>query len=361
MPMGIAGMGLALGSFIPAGKVRWRPASSSRSVPAGPILPAYSHFRELDLGAREGSGAAGPHLPPALPDARANNCACKGPDKPEEKPPIPHEPSEKVVAETREPVAAAVTGAWEAVRGAVRGAVERARAVVSAGIGTVAGSPAGRMVVTGVDAVLGKSEELLDRYLPGTDEELASAAEGSETAAAAWRRQSYPARLGSLSGRLRRRALRQALGWLRGARRSLAPLLHVRQLIDCVKRGVDGMLRGARQRLGLQRGPGEAAAVPETAAAPPGGTRVRGTRSRSLHDLPGLVLAQGRERAQVTIGELLDYVAQHAPLPWLVGPFAPVLVEYPEDSPVDMAKWHGCLAVGGSHRAPGSPRLCSEL
>ncbi|NWH78745.1 PLIN3 protein, partial [Piaya cayana] len=73
------------------------------------------------------------------------------------------------------------------------------------------------------------------------------------------------------------------------------------------------------------------------------------SHARSFHDLSGLVLAQSRERvtrAQLSIDELLEYVGQHAPLPWLVGPFAPALVEYPEDVPVEMAKWEGCVTVG---------------
>ncbi|NWX80777.1 PLIN3 protein, partial [Alca torda] len=73
------------------------------------------------------------------------------------------------------------------------------------------------------------------------------------------------------------------------------------------------------------------------------------SRAHSFHDLSGLVLAQSREtvtRAQLSIDELLEYVGQHAPLPWLVGPFAPVLVEYPEDVPVEMSKWEGCVTVG---------------
>ncbi|NXG67539.1 PLIN3 protein, partial [Hemiprocne comata] len=72
-------------------------------------------------------------------------------------------------------------------------------------------------------------------------------------------------------------------------------------------------------------------------------------RAHSLHDLSDLVLVQSREtvaRAQSGIDELLEYVGQHTPLPWLVGPFAPVLVEYPEDVPVEMAKWEGCITVG---------------
>ncbi|NXV72519.1 PLIN3 protein, partial [Atlantisia rogersi] len=69
----------------------------------------------------------------------------------------------------------------------------------------------------------------------------------------------------------------------------------------------------------------------------------------SFHELPGLVLEQSRERvmrAQSSIDELLEYVGQHTALPWLVGPFAPALVEYPEDGPRErMAKWEGCVTV----------------
>lgn len=86
-------------------------------------------------------------------------------------------------------------------------------------------------------------------------------------------------------------------------------------------------------------------------------------RARSFHDLSDMVLAQSRQtvtRAQLSIDEFIEYVGQHAPLPWLVGPFAPALVEYPEDSPVEMAKWNGCVTVGGGgHRAHGTPQSCS--
>ncbi|NWI66759.1 PLIN3 protein, partial [Todus mexicanus] len=72
------------------------------------------------------------------------------------------------------------------------------------------------------------------------------------------------------------------------------------------------------------------------------------SRAHTFHELPSLVLAQSREtvaRAQLSVDELLEYVGQHAPVPWLVGPFAPALVEYPEDVPVEMAKWEGCVTV----------------
>lgn len=85
--------------------------------------------------------------------------------------------------------------------------------------------------------------------------------------------------------------------------------------------------------------------------------------ARSFQDLSSLVLAQSRDtvtRAQLNLEGLLEHVGQHTPLPWLVGPFAPALVEYPEDVPVDMSKWEGCVTMGGTHQVPAAPRLCSQ-
>ncbi|NXF40559.1 PLIN3 protein, partial [Nyctibius bracteatus] len=350
----------------------------------------------------------------------ANEYACKGLDKLEEKLPILQQPPEKVtsplgdtgwglssagrgagtsrpsavpsqvVAGTRELVTSTVSGAVGLARGAVRGGVERTRSALSTGVSTVVGSRVGRLVATGVDAVLGTSEELVERYLPGTDEELEVAA-GTEVATLErqGRRQSYFVRVGSLSAKLRHRALRRSLGELRRARlsaqRVLAQLHHIFELIEQGRRGMDGSLNGARQRLHRmwlewsQQDAGHRCPLPSLqvevrtlamlrgllrqlhtactrlvagARAFPGsvqetaghvrhgveGVQASLSHAHSFHDLSDLVLAQSREtvlRAQLSIDELLEYVGQHAPLPWLVGPFAPALVEYPEDVPIE--------------------------
>ncbi|NXF55466.1 PLIN3 protein, partial [Oceanites oceanicus] len=351
----------------------------------------------------------------------ANEYACKGLEKLEEKLPILQQPPERVtsplgapggsspgrgagpwrpsavpsqvVAGTRELVSSTMSGAVGLARGAVQGGVERTRSVLSTGVSTVVGSRVGQLLATGVDAVLGKSEELVERYLPGTDEELAVAA-GVEVASPERqrRRQSYFIRVGSLSAKLRHRALRRSLGELQRARHSaqrvLAQLHHIFELVEQGRQGMDGPLYGARQhlhRMWLEAGRGTITpqghhcpltalqvetrtlamlrgllrqlhaactrlatgtrVLPSSVQQTAGRVRhsVEGvqaslSRARSFHDLSGLVLAQSREtvtRAQLSIDELLEYVGQHAPLPWLVGPFAPALVEYPEDVPVE--------------------------
>ncbi|XP_064493489.1 perilipin-3-like isoform X1 [Pseudopipra pipra] len=339
----------------------------------------------------------------------ANELACKGLDKLEEKLPILQQPPERVVAGTRE---------------LVSGAVART-------LGTVTGTRVGRLLVTGVGTVLGRPEQLVGRYLPGTEEELAATggtevARGTEMGTAGpevapgpavsplgWQRrwQSCFVRVGSLSAELRHRALRRSLGELRRARHSaqhlLAQLHHLIQLIEEGQRGSDGPRSGTRERLHrlwlewsrqegvpmeesevearalamlrglLQQLHGACARLVSGARAFPSsvqetaghvrhgveGVQAALARARSFHDLSELVLAQSRDgvaRAQLGIEELLEHVGQHTPLPWLVGPFAPALVEYPEDAPVDMAKWEGCVTVGGTRQAPAAPRVCSQ-
>ncbi|XP_053905972.1 perilipin-3-like isoform X2 [Cuculus canorus] len=342
----------------------------------------------------------------------ANEYACKGLDKLEEKLPILQQPPERLVAGTRDLVSSSVSGAVGLACSAVQGSVERTRSVLSSGVSTVVGSRVGQLLATGMDTVLGKSEELVERYLPGMDEEPVAAA-GVEVASLERQRRwdSYFVRVGSLSTKLRHRALRRSLGELQRARHSaqqvLAQLHRIFELIEQGRQGMDESLYSARQHLhrmwlewsqqdavpmeeskvetrtlamlhGLlhqlraacTRLAASARAFPSSVQETAGHVRhgVEGVQAslshaHTFHDLSGLVLAQSRERvmrAQLSIDELLEYVGQHAPLPWLVGPFAPALVEYPEDVPVEMTKWEGCITVGGSHRVPAPPRLCSQ-
>ncbi|KAJ7419391.1 Perilipin-3 [Willisornis vidua] len=326
----------------------------------------------------------------------ANELACKGLDKLEEKLPILQQPPERVVAGTRELVLSTVARTLH----------------------TMVGTRMGRLLVTGMDTVLGKSEELVQRYLPRTTEEQAApvGAEvppGREVAPAEQQRrwQSYFIRVGSLSAKLRHRALRRSLGELQWARHSaqqlLAQLHHLIQQIEEGQRGTDGhrhstrehlhrlwlewsqqeavpmeeskveartlaMLQGLLQQLqgACARLASGACALPSSVQETVGHVRhgVEGIQAslacaRSFHDLSELVLAQSRDtvaRAQLGIDELLEHVGQHTPLPWLVGPFAPALVERPEDGTVEMAKWEGCVTVGGTCQVPAAPRVCSQ-
>ncbi|XP_074795486.1 perilipin-3-like isoform X2 [Natator depressus] len=325
----------------------------------------------------------------------ANEYACRGLDKLEEKLPILQQPTDQILSNTKDLVTATVTGAKDAVsntmtgmvdmtKGAVQGSVELTRSAVTSGVNTVMGSAVGQMVVSGMGAVLGKSEELVDHYLPMTDEELAKLAtsvEGFEMASVEQQRQqqSYFVRLGSLSTKLRHRAYQHSLGKLRNAQRStqeaLSQLHQTIELIEHAKQGVDQKLRDGQEKLHQmwlewsQKQPSQSKEmgsvqleVEEQALAMsrsltqqlqttcltlvsslqglPADLQDKAQLVRhqvqelhasfstasSFHDLTGSVLAQSRERvtkARKLVDELMDHVMHNVPLSWLVGPFAP--------------------------------------
>ncbi|NXY11658.1 PLIN3 protein, partial [Pteruthius melanotis] len=218
----------------------------------------------------------------------ANEFACKGLDKLEEKLPILQQPPEKLISDTKllvtstvtgakdvltstvagakdavsstvagakDAVTSRVTGVMDMTKGAVQGGMELTRSAVSSGVSTVMGSTVGQMVASGVGSVLGKSEELVDHYLPMTDEELAklaTAVEGFEPEQQR-QQQSYFVRLGSLSTKLRHRALQHSLGKLQSARQSsqdlLAQLQRTLDLAEHLRQGVDQRLQGGQEKL----------------------------------------------------------------------------------------------------------------
>uniref|UniRef100_A0A8C4JAY7 Perilipin n=1 Tax=Dromaius novaehollandiae TaxID=8790 RepID=A0A8C4JAY7_DRONO len=325
----------------------------------------------------------------------ANEYACKGLEKLEEKLPILQQPTEKVtprfgagerdvltstVAGAKDAVTSRVTGVMDMTKGAVQGSVELTKSAVTSGVNTVMGSTVGQMVVSGVGSMLEKSEELVDHYLPMTDEELAklaTAVEGFEMEQQK-QQQSYFVRLGSLSSKLRHRALQHSLGKLQSARQSsqdvLAQLQRTLDLAEHLKQGMDQKLQGGQEKLQQmwlewsKKQPGGDGGVP---GAPPveSGTvavlhgltqqlqstcqplvsslqglpasiqeqagqvrqnveelRAALASVASLQDVTASVLAQARSRAaraRELMDELVEHVAHNTPLSWLVGPFAP--------------------------------------
>ncbi|NXR57915.1 PLIN3 protein, partial [Rhadina sibilatrix] len=333
----------------------------------------------------------------------ANEFACKGLDKLEEKLPILQQPPQKIISDTKllvtstvtgakdvltstvagakdavdavagakDAVTSRVTGVMDMTKGAVQGGVELTRSAVNSGISTV-----GQMV----GSVLGKSEELVDHYLPMTDEELAklaTAVEGFEPEQQK-QQQSYFVRLGSLSTKVRQRALQHSLGKLQSARQSsqdlLAQLQRTLDLVENLKQGVDQRLQGGQEKLqqlwlewskkqpggGKEQLPPEAvesgtltmlqglsqqlqsscqplvsslqglpASIQDTAGQVRHNVEELGAALASvtsLQDVTGPVLARARShaaKAQQKMDELVEHVAFNTPLTWLVGPFAP--------------------------------------
>ncbi|OWK51478.1 Perilipin-3 [Lonchura striata] len=279
------------------------------------------------------------------------------------------------VAGAKDAVSSRVTGVMDMTRGAVQGGVELTRSAVSSGVSTV-----GQMVTSGVGSVLGKSEELVDHYLPMTDEELAklaTAVEGFEPEQQR-QQQSYFVRLGSLSTKVQHRALQHSLAKLQSARQSsqdlLAQLQRTLDLVEQLRQGVDQRLQGGQEKLqqlwlewskkqpggGKDQVPPEAVesgtlsmlqglsqqlqsscqplvsslqGLPATVQDTAGQVRHNVEELRaalasvtSLQDVTGPVLARARghaTKARQLMDELVERVAFNTPLTWLVGPFAP--------------------------------------
>ncbi|CAM2114691.1 unnamed protein product [Caretta caretta] len=329
--------------------------------------------------------------------AAANEHACRGLDRLEEQLPILQQPIEKVALDAQEVLRATMVGAKDAVcspvtkakdavtsmvgmaQGAVQESVEVTKSAVTSSMSTVMGSRMGQMAASVIDTALGKSEQLVDYYLPMTEEELAELAttplEGPGEAPAEQR--SYYVRLGSLSSTLRQRAYQHALGKMRQARqRTLEALSQLQQIIDLIshaKQAVDQKLHNGQDRLyqmWLQycRGKLEGQEEPDSAkveaqalATSQSLTQqlkttcltllgsIQGLPSTiqdkaqqvsssteelqasfssagSFQDLSSSALARGREmvtKAQKSLDELLEYVTQNIPLDWIVGPFTP--------------------------------------
>ncbi|XP_060088653.1 perilipin-3-like isoform X2 [Heteronotia binoei] len=331
----------------------------------------------------------------------ANEYVSRGLDKLEEKLPILQQPTDKIFSDTKELVTSTVSGAKDALsntvtgardavtstvtgvvdktKEAVQGGVEMTRSAVATSVNTV-----GQMMASGVDTVLGKSEDLIEHYLPITEQELAQLAtsmEGFDMASVEQQKeqQSYFVRLGSLSCKVRHRAYQHSLGKLRNARQGtqdvLSQLSQTIELIEHIKQGVDQTVQSAQEKLhqmwlewnpkslpeasqkdvpqpeieslalevshgiAQQLHSSTAALVSNLQGLPEGiqekvnlvrqnvdELRTSFLSAKSFQDLTASILAQSRERvtqARELTDELLEHVTHNTPLSWLVGPFTP--------------------------------------
>ncbi|XP_005405834.1 PREDICTED: perilipin-3 isoform X1 [Chinchilla lanigera] len=239
---------------------------------------AEKGVRTLTAAAVSGAQPILSRLEPQL--ASASEYAHRGLDKLEENLPILQQPTEKVLADTKELVSAKVSEARDAVshtvssakdsvatrvagavdvtRGAVQSGVDMTKSAVTSGVQSVIESRVGQMVLSGAETVLGKSEAWADNHLPMTNAELARLAtslEGFDVASVQQQRQeqSYFVRLGALSERMRQHAYEHSLAKLRStkerAQAALQQLAHALSLMETVKGGVDRKLLEGQEKL----------------------------------------------------------------------------------------------------------------
>uniref|UniRef100_K7F5L7 Perilipin n=1 Tax=Pelodiscus sinensis TaxID=13735 RepID=K7F5L7_PELSI len=298
--------------------------------------------------------------------------------------------TEEAMSDTQELVSSRLTDVKESMirvvdmtKEAMQDGMKTTRSVVAEGMSTIVESRMGQLAISGMEAMLEKSEELLDHYLPMTEEELAKLAESVEgaevSAAQPQEHRSYFVLLGSLSTKLRQRAYRYSLDKMRRTSHSISEALSQLQqtmgLIDYIKQGVTlpdvqekfqhvwlnwnrkqrkgseitdlanpehnmesetlAMSRSILQQLqdacrvlvsSIQGLPANLQDKVRQVYQNMGELHASFSTASSFQDLSSSLLTQSQEmvtKAQEYVDELMAYVMQNTPLSWIVGPFAP--------------------------------------
>ncbi|XP_075753473.1 perilipin-3-like [Pelodiscus sinensis] len=328
-------------------------------------------------------------VPPTLEPQEADSVpvASEEPEKVEENLPTIQQTAEKAMSDAQEMVSSRLTDVKESMirvvdltKEAMQDGMKTTRSVVAEGMSTIADSRMGQLAISGMEAVLEKSEALLDHYLPMTEDELAELAEpveGAEVSAAQpQEHRSYFVRLGSLSTKLRQRAYCYSLDKMRRTSHSISEALSQLQqtmgLIEHSKQGVTlqdvqekfqhmwlnwkqpkgseirdlanpemesetlAMSRSILQQLqdacrvlvlSIQGLPANFQDKVQQVSRNVGELHASFSTARSFQDLSSSLLTQSQEmvtKAQEYVDELMAYVMQNTPLSWIVGPFVPL-------------------------------------
>ncbi|XP_075753368.1 perilipin-3-like isoform X3 [Pelodiscus sinensis] len=276
----------------------------------------------------------------------------------------------KELASSKVEAASKLSSLVDLTREAVQGSVDSTKSVMTYSVSTAMGSRMGQMAMSGMEAVLEKSEELLDQYLPITDEE--------QEQEAPLQHPSYFVRLGSLSSKLRHRTYQHSLTKIKNTRQSiqegLSQLHHTIDLIEYVKQGMDQTLQDGQEKLhqmwldwskrqtggnedkdlvqseqlesraltmfqsivqqlqatcltllsSIQGFPSSIQDKVQEVRCSTKELQASFSTVHSFQDLSSSILTQSRKKvtkAQEYMDELLEYIVHNTPLSWLVGPF----------------------------------------
>ncbi|KAL9821459.1 perilipin-2 isoform 2-T3 [Geothlypis trichas] len=319
----------------------------------------------------------------------ANNYACIGLDKIEERLPILNQPTDKVVANAkdvvvgaREAVTTTVTGAKETVahtitgvvdktKEAVQDSVEMTKSVVNGSINTVLGSRVVQIVSSGVDSALTKSETLVDQYLPLTEAELEKEAANVEGFEVGVQKPSYYVRLGSLSSKVRTRAYQQALNKVRDAKQksqeTISQLhytvsLHIESRTLAIARSLTQQLQTTCLTLvsSLQGLPQNVQDQVYSVGSMAGDVYQSFWSASSFQELSDSFIAASKgqlKKMKESLDDVMDYLVNNTPLNWLVPDFAitdlssesddvPDILDLDEEDQQDFSRTNGPYTTG---------------
>ncbi|NXY71875.1 PLIN3 protein, partial [Glareola pratincola] len=375
-----------------------------------PYLSGVCNVAETVAAVAVGSvvGGAQPILNQLEPQiALVNEYACKGLDQLEENLPFLQQPADKVISDTKQLVSTKVTSAMDAAceareamadkvteavdltKNVVGDSVKLTRSMVTSTVNSAMEAAQGakdlavsQAVAGGVESVLGISEDLVDHYLPMTEEELGELATtvqgfGMASVEEQKQQQSYFVRLGSLSNKVRHRAYQHSLNKLQCIKKStqetLSRLQLAIKLIESVKQEVGQKLLDGQEKLhqlwvdwSLTQPKGnqvKTASQPEVESRTLAMLRIitqqlqpayenlkasihglpsniqeavfQATRNihklhssfssaMSFQDLSSTTLTRSQDcvsEARRSLDDLFEYVTHNIPLNWLVGPF----------------------------------------
>ncbi|NXI62709.1 PLIN3 protein, partial [Anseranas semipalmata] len=369
-----------------------------------PCLSSVCNVAETVAAVAVGSvvGGAQPILDQLEPQiALVNEYACKGLDQLEENLSCLQQPADKVFSDTKQLVSTKVISAMDAAceakeamadkvteavdltKNVVGDSVKLTRSMVTSSVSSaVEAAQVGQAVAGGVESVLGISEDLVDHYLPMTEEELgklATAVEGFGMASVEEQKQqqSYFVRLGSLSNKVRHRAYWHSLNKLQHVKQRTQNALSYLQLainlIESVKQEAGQKLQDGQEKLhqlwvdwsltqpkGHQVRTASQAEIESrtltmlhiiTQQLQPAYENLKASihglpsniqeavhqatrniqklhtsfsSAKSFQDLSSTTLTESRDwvaEAQRSLDDLFEYVTQNTPLNWLVGPF----------------------------------------
>uniref|UniRef100_A0A8B9SU61 Perilipin n=1 Tax=Anas platyrhynchos TaxID=8839 RepID=A0A8B9SU61_ANAPL len=338
-----------------------------------PCLSGVCNVAETVAAVAVGSvvGGAQPILNQLEPQiALVNEYACKGLNQLEENLPFLQQPvastivnaveaaqgakelvTNKVTEGAKELVTNKVTEAVDLTKVAVQDSVEKTKSVVTSTVNTALDSREA-IQESGVESVLGISEDLVDQYLPMTQEELGEKMEQKQ-------QQSYFVRLGSLSNKVRHRAYQHSLNKLQHVKQRLQNTLSQLQLainlIESVKKEVGQKLLDAQEKLhqlwvdwSLTQPKGPQVQTASQAEIESRTLtmlhiitqqlqRAYENLKVSIHGLPSNIqeaVHQATRNIRKLHTSFSSYVTQNIPLNWLVGPFrARVKEDYPAAGP----------------------------
>ncbi|XP_054665599.1 perilipin-2 isoform X3 [Grus americana] len=319
----------------------------------------------------------------------ANNYACIGLDKIEERLPILNQPTDKVVANAKDAVVGAkeavttsVTGAKETVAHTITGvvgktkeamqdSVEMTKSVVNGSINTVLGSRVVQMVSSGVDSALTKSETLVDQYLPLTEAELEKEAAKVEGFEVGVQKPSYYIRLGSLSSKVRTRAYQQALNKVRDAKQksqeTISQLhhtvsLHIESRTLAIAQSLTQQLQTTCLTLvsSLQGLPQNVQDQVYSVGSMAGDVYQSFRSASSFQELSDSFLSTSKgqlKKMKESLDDVMDYLVNNTPLNWLVPDFTitdlssesddiPDILDLDEDDQQDFSRTNGPYTTG---------------